>query len=155
MTEPEDAAPPLPRLLALAYSHAIDGLHERLADRGWRDVRPSYGYVLLAARDQPMTTSELAGFLGVTKQAASKLVEGMVAADYVERRPHPVDARAQVVGLTRRGRRLLRTVEAVYRELEADWAGLLGADRLEDVRAALTDVLRARHGEALPPIRPV
>ena len=44
---------PLARLFAIAYRHLVVGLHERLVARGWRDVRPHYGYVLLACRDRP------------------------------------------------------------------------------------------------------
>ena len=41
--------------------------------------------MLLAARDEPTSVSELAALMGTTKQAASKLVESMVAAGYVQR----------------------------------------------------------------------
>ena len=69
---------PLARLLAMAYRHLVVGLHERLAASGWRDVRPEYGYVLLACRDRPTTSGELAGMLGVSKQAASKLADALL-----------------------------------------------------------------------------
>jgi len=58
------------RLFAMAYRHLVVDLHERLVARGWRDVRPHYGYVLLACRDQPTTSGGLAALLGVSKQAA-------------------------------------------------------------------------------------
>ena len=48
----EPASPPIPlaRLLAMAYRQLIDDLHDRLAREGYTDVRPEFGYVLLAAR---------------------------------------------------------------------------------------------------------
>ena len=46
----------------------------------WHDVRPAYGFVLLAARDGPTSATALAGLMGVSKQAASKLVDAMAAA---------------------------------------------------------------------------
>ena len=70
--------PPLARLFAIGYRMLIDGLHDRLRARGWSDVRPAFGFVLLAARDQPTSVSELAEVMGTTKQAASKLVETKV-----------------------------------------------------------------------------
>ena len=39
--------PPLARLFAIAYRQLIDGLHDRLQARGWTDVRPAFGFVLL------------------------------------------------------------------------------------------------------------
>ena len=41
--------------------------------------------VLLAARDQPTSVTELAGLMGMTKQAASKLVDAMVSGGYLQR----------------------------------------------------------------------
>ena len=42
-----EPAVPLARLLLLAHRQLVDGLHERLRERGWTDVRESYGFVLL------------------------------------------------------------------------------------------------------------
>ena len=49
--DPASGGPPLARLFAIAYRLLIDGLHDRLQAQGWTDVRPAYGFVLLAARD--------------------------------------------------------------------------------------------------------
>ena len=45
--------------------------------------------MLLAARDQPTSVTGLASLMGMTKQAASKLVEAMVAGGYLERGEEP------------------------------------------------------------------
>lgn len=146
---------PLARLLAMAYRHLVVALHERLAARGWRDVRPQYGYVLLACRDRPTTSGELASLLGVSKQAASKLADGMVEADLLRRRTSSSDSRAKPLTLTARGRRLLAAVERIYVELEREWAEVVGADRFEAVRGGLVEVLMTAYGGTLPPVRPV
>jgi DNA-binding MarR family transcriptional regulator len=145
---------PLARLFAVGYRTLVDGMHERLAARGWPDVRPSYGFVLLAARPPGIQAVDLAALLGVTKQAASKLVDSMQAADYVERLSHPSDGRAKTVVLTPRGSELLAAVETIYAELESDWAGILGVRRLATLRSDLSTVLRATHDGALPAVRP-
>jgi len=146
---------PLARLFALAYRHLVEGLHERLRRRGWSDVRPSYGYVLLACRERATTSSELAATLGVSKQAAAKLVDGMVEADLVSRVAAPEDGRAKLLRLTRRGRRLLVVVEEIYVELEAEWARVVGADAVAALRGSLVEVLESAYGGRLPPVRPV
>jgi len=142
-------------LFAMAYRHLVVDLHERLAARGWRDVRPHYGYVLLACRDQPTTSGGLAALLGVSKQAASKLVDGMVEASLVRRTTSPEDSRAKLVALTPRGRRLLAVVEDIYVELEADWAAVVGRPTVSAVREGLVTVLTSAYGGVLPPVRPV
>lgn len=145
--------PPLARLFAIAYRSLVDDLHAALRARGWRDVRPAYGFVLLAARDRPTTVTELVEVVGFTKQAASKLVDAMAGAGYVRRETTAADARRRPVVLTGRGRELLATVEDVYRELEGRWAAVIGADAVERLRADLTAVL-ASPGGGLPPVRP-
>jgi DNA-binding MarR family transcriptional regulator len=148
-----EEAPPLARLFAMAYRLLVDGLHERLAQRGWTDVRPAFGFVLLALRAGPASLRDLPEALGTSKQAASKLVDAMVAAGYVERAADPGDARAKRVQLSARGRDLLAAVEEIYAELEEGWAGILDEERLAALRADLALVLRTAHGGALPAVR--
>lgn len=139
----------------MAFRHTIDELHARLAQRGWPEMRPAYGYTLVAAeQQQPLTSGALAALLGVTKQAASKLVDAMEAEGYVRRRPTSDDGRAKVVELTARGRRLLASVEEAYAEIEAEWAEVIGRTRVEALRRDLQEVLLAAHGGTLPAVRP-
>jgi len=148
------ASPPLARLFAIASRSLVDGLHERLAARGWGDVRPNYGYVLLAARGSGIQASEVAVLMGISKQAASKLIDSMVEQGLVRREARADDLRAKVVTLTSRGRRLLTAVEEIYKELDEQWAAILGDQRVQSLRGDLTTVLRVLHGGWLPPVRP-
>jgi DNA-binding MarR family transcriptional regulator len=144
----------LARLLAMAYRQLVDDLHRRLAARGWSEVRPAFGFLLLALRGGPVSLRELVTTLGTSKQAVSKLADAMVAAGLVERAADPRDARAKDLRLTARGRALLVDVEEIYGELEAGWAATLGADAVESLRRDLETVVRAAHDGALPPVRP-
>jgi len=144
---------PLARLLAMAYRQLIDRLHERLAAEGYTDVRPTFGYVLLAVRDGPTTGADIALLLGVTKQAASKLVDAMEQGGYVRRQTHGDDARAKEIAITARGRRFLVTVESIYRDLEAEWADVTSKKRVEALRDDLRTIVEAAHDGQLPAVR--
>jgi len=146
--------PPLARLFAIAYRSLIDGLHDELAGRGWTDVRPAFGFVLLTCRDEPTTVTALADLMGMTKQAASKLVDAMEDAGYVRRVTAERDGRQRPVEITARGRQLLESVEQIYRELEAGWAKRIGRQEVERMRSALADVLAEPDAGVLPPVRP-
>ena len=147
------AGPPLARLFAIAYRQLIDGLHDRLRARGWADVRPAFGFVLLAAREQPTSVTELAALMGMTKQAASKLVDAMVSDGYVRRGAGAQDGRQRPVSLTGRGEELLSAVEQVYTELEGRWATVIGTSHVDRMRCDLMRVLSDPDGQ-LPPVRP-
>lgn len=151
----EPASPlPLARLLAMAYRQMIDRLHERLAGEGYTDVRPAFGYVLLAVREAPTTGADIALLLGVTKQAASKLIDAMEQGGYVRRQTHDDDARAKEIAITARGRRFLVTVESIYRDLEAEWAQVTSKKRVEALRDDLRTIVESAHDGQLPTIRP-
>ncbi len=138
----------------MAYRQLIDRLHERLAAEGYTDVRPTFGYVLLALRDEPTTGADIALLLGVTKQAASKLVDAMEQGGYVRRQTHGDDARAKEIAITARGRRFLVTVESIYRDLEAEWAEVTSKKRVEALRDDLRTIVEAAHDGQLPAVRP-
>jgi DNA-binding MarR family transcriptional regulator len=140
-------------LFALAYRSLIERLHEELRARGWTDVRPSFGFVLLAVRDEAMTATALATLFGTTKQATAKLLEAMDTAGYVQRAAAE-DGRQRPVELTARGRHLLATVDDIYVELEQEWAATIGNSEVTRMRNALTTVLTHHAGGRLPPVRP-
>ena len=145
---------PLARLFVLAYRDLVDGLHERLVERGWVDVRPAFGFALLAARDAPTTITELAALMGTTKQAASKLALTMIDAGYLIRGGGSDDARQHPLRLSSRGSKLLADVEDIYEELEGEWARVIGARALERLRRDLQTAVAASHGGHLPAVRP-
>ena len=147
---PSVGSPPLARLFAIGYRQLIDSLHDRLHDRGWADVRPAFGFVLLAARDQPTSVTELAALMGMTKQAASKLVDAMVSGGYIQRGTDPQDGRQRPVTLTGRGEELLSAVEQVYAELEDGWAKLIGTSHLDRMRRDLMHILSGPGNGQLP-----
>lgn len=150
----DDAHLPLARLFAIAYRQLITDLHAELARRGWTDVRPAYGFALLALREGPLSSSELGVLMGMTKQAASKLVEALLEAGYARRGETTGDGRVRPIELTDRGRELQETAEEIYTELENRWADAIGRDRLAALRADLVSVISTEDGE-LPPVRPL
>jgi DNA-binding MarR family transcriptional regulator len=91
-------------LLVGAAGSVVERVDAGLADRGFGDTRPAYGFAFARISPSGATVTEVAAHLGVTKQAASELVAEMERRRYVTRRPHPDDARARLVVLTPRGR---------------------------------------------------
>ncbi|MEU9574146.1 MarR family winged helix-turn-helix transcriptional regulator [Streptomyces massasporeus] len=123
-------------------------IHEGVLARGFEGVRPAHGFAFARLAPDGATATDLAAHLGVTKQAASQLVDEMVRKGYAERRPHPEDARARLVVLTERGWACTRAAEEAAAEAVREWGDLLGE---REVRALGRQLLRiAPRG----PIRP-
>lgn len=137
--------------LAAALLAAAGDLTQRINDgvvaRGF-EARPAWGFAFARLAPDGATVTELAGHLGVTKQAASQLVDEIVRKGYAERRPHPEDARARLVVLTERGWACTRAAEEAAAEAVRTWVDVLGEG---EVRA-----LRGRLGRIAPngPIKP-
>ncbi|MBK6011103.1 MarR family winged helix-turn-helix transcriptional regulator [Streptomyces sp. MBT53] len=141
---------------ALALSAAVlavaGGLTQRINEgvvaRGFEGVRPAHGFAFVRLAPDGATVTELAAHLGVTKQAASQLVDELVRKGYVERRPHPVDARARLIVLTERGWACTRAAEEAAADAVRPWIELLGES---EVRVLCDRLVRiAPYG----PIRP-
>jgi DNA-binding MarR family transcriptional regulator len=131
-TQPERGQIPL--LLAMAYRAMTDRVHARLAEEGREPLRPAHGYAFRYLVDHDEATAvSLAAHLGVTKQAATKIVAELETWGYIERRPHPTDGRARVLALTERGHAYIRHVTELWGEAEDSWAALIGSDRLRQI----------------------
>jgi len=96
----------------------------------------------LLERDD-VTGVELARYLGITKQSTSEVVAVLEQNGVVRRAPHPRDGRARVLLLTDEGIAKLEHGRRLWRAVEAEWADLVGRDRLDTVRAALEAYLAA------------
>ncbi|WIM94911.1 MarR family transcriptional regulator [Actinoplanes oblitus] len=128
----------LPVLLLGAASALVDAIDAGVRARGFADLRPAHGFAFVRLAPDGATVVELAEHLGVTKQAASQMADELVRKGYVERRPHPVDARARLLTLTDRGWACTRAADAAAEEALRPWADAIGPENLATVRASLS-----------------
>ena len=133
----------------LAASRAlIDGISAGVRARGFGDVRPAHGFAFTLLSAGGATITQLAEHLDVTRQAAAQLVDELVAKGYVERRPHPQDARARLIVLTDKGNACTQAAQAAITETLRPWETALGPDRLLRLR---DELLRVAPGGPLRP----
>ncbi|MFI7247769.1 MarR family winged helix-turn-helix transcriptional regulator [Micromonospora chalcea] len=138
MATPDRPGFALPLLLLAGFRTLVDDLHAELARQGHPELRPAHGFVLQAVGPAGTTASDLGHRLGVSKQAAGKTVDRLVALGYLERVDDPADARRRLVRMTAKGRDGLHRSAVVFDELRDRWAATLGADRVD----AIEDDLR-------------
>jgi DNA-binding MarR family transcriptional regulator len=138
----------LPALLLSAAGTLVDAIHAGVEARGFTGLRPAHGFAFARLAPHGATIAELAEHLGVTKQAASQLVDELTRKGYVVAGPHPRDARAKLVTLTGQGWACTRAADAAAFETVNRWAEVLGADRVGEIAADLARV--ARTGKLRP-----
>ena len=145
----EDAT--VPQLMREARDVYRDAVVRALSASGCDDV-PRNGALVLADFDQnasdPKFSSQadVVASLGLSKQAASQLIDTLVLREYLERRNDPVDRRRMEVRLTERGRTAAIAIRTATDDVEATLAQLITADELRGLRAGLAAYREIRAG---------
>jgi len=140
-------------LLALARRSWVRTMARRLEELGHADYRRSDAAVLRLIARRPLAAGELGAVLGVTRQAARKVVAGLEQRGYARLELDPRDSRRRTVVLTLAGEAyaaaIVATLEAMSRELgeRVDRAALIAADAV--LRASLGDDDARRRADAL------
>jgi DNA-binding MarR family transcriptional regulator len=127
-------------LLALARHSWVLEMAQRLEGLGYRDYRRSDAIILRWLRHGPMPLSQLDHALGVSRQAARKLVDGLVVREFADVERDRGDARRLNVALTANGREYARNVLDVVTELNRELEGKLDPYDVVVAKAVLRTV---------------
>jgi DNA-binding MarR family transcriptional regulator len=93
----------MPVLLAEARLAYTSEIRSALAEAGFDDLPRAGARVIGRIAVGGTNVDDVAAVYGVSEQAASQLVDALVARGYVERVPDEEDRRRMLVGLTERG----------------------------------------------------
>ena len=141
LAEGRPVGPPLiGALLRMPWETVRERMLERLHEHGLDDLDAAHLTVFQYPGPQGARPSELAGRLGVSKQALNYLLGELERTGYVERQPHPDDQRSKRIALTDRGMAAVVVIRDAVGEVEAAWAKQLGADRFAQLRALLVEL---------------
>lgn len=131
---------------ALAW-HLLVGIRKRLTAeltaRGLTDLRPGQNALLHSLSAGTTRITELARQFDVTAQAISLLIDQLESGGYVTRVVDPADRRARIVRLTERGQTAAACVDETYARINVEWAERVGAERLQECRATLAELVAA------------
>jgi DNA-binding MarR family transcriptional regulator len=139
---------PIAPMMRVLWQDVRDRIHTAFAEEG-HDLRAEHLAVLQHPGPDGQRPSALAARSGMSRQAINHLISHLERAGYLERYTDPADPNARLIRLTERGRRLYERIEAVAATIEAEWAEQVGAQRLEDLRSTLGDLLMRRQGQHL------
>lgn len=132
----------LPYLLLSSAGTLVEAIQAGVAARGFTGLRPAHGFTFARLAPDGASIAEIGEHLGVTKQAASQLVDELLKRGYVASGPHPRDARAKLITLTDLGWACTRAADAAALDAVKGWADMLGPERVGELVADLARVAR-------------
>ncbi|HEX3841641.1 MAG TPA: MarR family winged helix-turn-helix transcriptional regulator [Acidimicrobiales bacterium] len=138
----------LPPLLGAARRTYTAAIRAALIDAGFDDMPRSGASVIGRIARPGRNLRDVAGELAVSKQAASQLVDTLVARGYVERTPDADDRRRVTVGLTERGAAAAATVRGAIERVDAELATKVSGDDLTRTRATLGILAEMGHAHS-------
>jgi DNA-binding MarR family transcriptional regulator len=141
-------------LLALARQSWLSQMTSRLAGLGYAGYRRSDAAAMRMLRQGPLPVGQLGAGLGVTRQAARKVADGLEQRGYAATERDVRDARQLNVTLTSAGQDYARAITAVIGELNREVARRVSPAQLATadtvLRAALFDDSTRRRASRLP-----
>jgi DNA-binding MarR family transcriptional regulator len=125
-------------LLAKASQRWNELLYEEFRRRGFAEVRPAYGSILIPLFEEDgLRMGQLAERARLSKQTMTTLMRLMEREGLVRREPDPRDGRATLVWLTERSRSFRPVAERAVGAIERRVAARLTAEQASTLRAAL------------------
>jgi len=142
------AGPTLALLLLGGWRRLVDQAVEQLAEKGFSDVRPAHDFAMRAIEAGADTASDLGRRMAITKQAAAKVIDSLLARGYVVRTQDPDDARRKPLSITPLGAAVMSEGAQIFDDLRARLEEQVGTERFR----AFEDTLRTLVGDH--PVQP-
>jgi DNA-binding MarR family transcriptional regulator len=133
--DPDEVA--IPALLRSARGSYGNAIRAGLAGAGFDDVPRNGAFVLGAVGNHGAPFADAVAGLGVSKQAASQLVDILVLRGYVERSADSADRRRMNVRLTERGQAAAAAIRSARLSVDELLATKLSEDEIRGLRRGL------------------
>jgi DNA-binding MarR family transcriptional regulator len=136
MNERDDVV--IPALLRAARGSYAQAIRARLSEAGCDDLPRNGGFVLGGMANHGGSAVDMIRGLGVSKQAASQLIDTLVLRGYLTRDLNPDDRRRMRIELTERGREAAAAVRSGVEAIDTELAQMLTPTELAGLRSGLT-----------------
>ena len=117
-----------------AYGNTVATM---LAGAGFEDLPRNGPFLLGGMANHGGSAVEMIQALGVTRQAASQLVDTLVLRGYLDRQTNPRDRRRMDIELTERGRAAAGVVREAIKGVDRELTAMLSPSELDGLRAGL------------------
>jgi len=126
-----------PALLGAARRPYGTAINRALEAAGFDDLPRRGSFVIGSVERGGLAMSSLAGAMGMSKQAASQLVDTLVTRGYLDRSPDVADRRRMSVTLTERGQAAAVEIRAAVAQVDAALIAAVGEQAVTGARHVL------------------
>jgi DNA-binding MarR family transcriptional regulator len=137
MSTPPDDDVPIPNLMRAARGSYAQAVVAHLARAGYDDLPRNGAFVLANMAFGDGSAVDIIKGLGVTKQAASQLIDTLVLRGYLTRDVNPDDRRRMVIALTERGRDAASAVGTGAGSIDSQLAEVITPEQMAGLRIGL------------------
>jgi len=130
--------PSLAALLVDASERFLGDALGRVDRAGYGGLSVSHAFAILLIGSGVATITALSAAMRMTPQAVSAIVNQLHLRGFVAKGRQESDARARILTLTGEGDGLAAVIAGALRDIEREWADLVGDHRMLEVKAALT-----------------
>jgi DNA-binding MarR family transcriptional regulator len=137
---------PIPALLREARGSYGRAVRDQLVAAGFDDMPRNGPFVLGGIVTRGVSSGDLVRQLGVSKQAASQLIDTLVLRGYLERQANPDDRRRMTLYVTERGRAAAATVASAVQATDDKLDELISPAGVASLRTGLVALIEIRDG---------
>ncbi|HEY6469753.1 MAG TPA: MarR family transcriptional regulator [Candidatus Dormibacteraeota bacterium] len=134
---PDDVEVNIPALMRWARGSYGNAVRRSLAIAGYEDLPRNGAFVIGGMARLGGSAADMIRGLGVTKQAASQLIDTLVLRGYLTREVDAEDRRRMTISLTERGRAAAETVRGAVVSIDAELEAAITPAELAGMRAGL------------------
>jgi DNA-binding MarR family transcriptional regulator len=130
-----------------AYANTIGAM---LASAGFEDLPRNGPFVLGGMGNHGGSAVDMIRGLGVSRQAASQLIDVLVLRGYLDRQINPDDRRRMDIELTERGRAAAVVIRAAVEQVDRRLTARISPAELDGLRAGLAALAAIKQESDLP-----
>lgn len=120
---------------------------EQLRSSGYEDITLAYINFIAAVSVEGTRLTDVAGSLGVSKQAAGQMAKELISKSYLSRQADPEDGRATLLTFTSKGEKFLDDAREGIEAIETLYERHLGKASFTSLREGLLRLLEETRGE--------
>lgn len=116
-------------------------IHRRIVKElnaaGFKELRLPHMAVFRFPGPEGTRPGVLAEGAGMSKQAMNQLLRSLERLGYIARSDKPLEGRARIVRLTKKGHAVYAKIHEILRDIEREWSAELGPDRFRELKTLL------------------